>query len=151
MTIRSRYDRLVLRRIALRAVSSFRRNIMSAEARCQANRGINAAVFRKQKKYCDSFRFLQLFCVHFCWDGSGFMASGSSVQARMSASTFSFSMYLFASAIIFSLSLGITMPFSKLGYISFPNRDIIFSLSPLQVTSSGGEVHLPYPEYPSSL
>lgn len=43
------------------------------------------------------------------------------------------------------------MPFSKLGYISFPNRDIIFSLSPLQVTSSGGEVHLPYPEYPSSL
>ena len=62
-----------------------------------------------------------------------------------------FSMYLFASAIIFSLSLGITMPFSKLGYISFPNRDIIFSLSPLQVTSSGGEVHLPYPEYPSSL
>ena len=82
---------------------------------------------------------------------SGFMASGSSVQARMSASTFSFSMYLFASAIIFSLSLGITMPFSKLGYISFPNRDIIFSLSPLQVTSSGGEVHLPYPEYPSSL
>lgn len=36
-------------------------------------------------------------------------------------------------------------------YISFPNRDIIFSLSPLQVTSSGGEVHLPYPEYPSSL
>lgn len=72
------------------------------------------------------------------------MASGSSVQARMSASTFSFSMYLFASAIIFSLSLGITMPFSKLGYISFPNRDIIFSLSPLQVTSSGGEVHLPY-------
>ncbi len=30
------------------------------------------------------------------------------------------------------------MPFSKLGYISFPNRDIIFSLSPLQVTSSGG-------------
>src|SRR5574344_1647704 len=56
------------------------------------------------------------------------MGSGSSVQARMSASTFSFSMYLFASAIIFSLSLGITMPFSKLGYISFPNRDIIFSL-----------------------
>lgn len=43
---------------------------MSAEARCQANRGINAAVFRKQKKYYDSFRFLQLLCVHFCWDGS---------------------------------------------------------------------------------
>ena len=43
---------------------------MSAEARCQANRGINAAVFRKQKKEYDSFRFLKLFCVHFCWDGT---------------------------------------------------------------------------------
>lgn len=40
-----------------KAVSSFRRNIMSAEAHCQVNRGINAAIFRKPKKYCDSFRF----------------------------------------------------------------------------------------------
>ena len=68
--MRSRYDRLVLRRIALRAVSSFRRIIMSEEARCQANRGINAAVFQKQKKDYDSFRFLKLLCVHFGWDGT---------------------------------------------------------------------------------
>ena len=34
------------------------------------NRGINAAGFRKQKKDYDSFRFLMLFCVHFCWDGT---------------------------------------------------------------------------------
>ena len=43
---------------------------MPAEARCQANRGINAVGFRKPTKYCDSFRFLKLFCVHFSWDGT---------------------------------------------------------------------------------
>ena len=43
---------------------------MPAEARCQANRGINAVGFRKLTKYCDSFRFLKLFCVHFCWEGT---------------------------------------------------------------------------------
>ena len=57
-------------RIALWAVSSFRRNIMSAEARCQVNRGINALIFCKLEKDCDSFRFLKLFCVHFCWEGT---------------------------------------------------------------------------------
>ena len=43
---------------------------MPAEARCQANRGINVVGFRKLTKYCDSFRFLKLFCVHFCWEGT---------------------------------------------------------------------------------
>lgn len=43
---------------------------MPAEARCQANRGINAVGFRKPTKFCDSFRFLKLFCVHFSWDGT---------------------------------------------------------------------------------
>ena len=40
------------------------------EARCQANRGINAVGFSKLTKYCDSFRFLKLFCVHFCREGT---------------------------------------------------------------------------------
>ena len=44
--------------------------IMPAEAYCQADRGINAVGFRKSTKYCDSFRFLKLFCVHFCWEGT---------------------------------------------------------------------------------
>jgi len=43
---------------------------MPAEARCQANRGINAVGFRKLTKYCDSFRFLKLFCVYFYWEGT---------------------------------------------------------------------------------
>ncbi len=43
---------------------------MSAEARCQANRGINAVGFSKLTKYCDSFRFLELFCVYFYWEGT---------------------------------------------------------------------------------
>ena len=31
----------------------------------------NKAVdFSKLTKYCDSFRFLKLFCVHFCWEGA---------------------------------------------------------------------------------
>ena len=31
----------------------------------------NKAVdFSKLTKYCDSFRFLKLFCVHFCWEGT---------------------------------------------------------------------------------
>ena len=34
---------------------------MPVEARCQANRGINAVGFSKLTKYCDSFRFLKLF------------------------------------------------------------------------------------------
>ena len=50
--------------------SFFRRYIMPAEAHCQANRGINAVGFSKLTKYCDSFRFLKLFCVHFCWEGT---------------------------------------------------------------------------------
>ena len=58
---------------------------MSAEARCQANRGINAAVFRKQKKYYDSFRFLQLLCVHFCWDGSQQGIFTTSTKERLEA------------------------------------------------------------------
>ena len=33
----------------------------------------NKAVdFSKLTKYCDSFRFLKLFYVHFCWEGTGF-------------------------------------------------------------------------------
>ena len=48
--------------------SFFRRYIMPAEARCQANRGINAVGFSKLTKYCDSFRFFKLFCVYFYWD-----------------------------------------------------------------------------------
>ena len=33
----------------------------------------NKAVdFSKLTKYCDSFRFLKLFCVHFCWEGTPF-------------------------------------------------------------------------------
>ncbi len=43
---------------------------MPAEARCQANRGINAVGFSKLTKYCDSFRFLKLFCVYFYWEGT---------------------------------------------------------------------------------
>ena len=46
---------------------------MPAEARCQANRGINAVGFSKLTKYCDSFRFLKLFCVYFRWEGAPFV------------------------------------------------------------------------------
>lgn len=52
------------------ATSFFRRCIIPAEAHCQANHGINAVGLRKLTKYCDSFRFLELFCVYFYWDGT---------------------------------------------------------------------------------
>lgn len=42
----------------------------AGRGRPQANRGINAVDFSKLTKYCDSFRFLKLFCVHFCWEGT---------------------------------------------------------------------------------
>ena len=42
---------------------------MPAEARCQANRGINAVGFSKLTKYCDSFRFLKLFLCLFLLGG----------------------------------------------------------------------------------
>ena len=51
------------------ATSFFRRCIIPA-THCQANRGINAVGLRKLTKYCDSFRFLELFCVYFYWDGT---------------------------------------------------------------------------------
>ena len=66
----NRYDRLVPGRIALGLLRSFAGTSWPAEARCQANRGINAVGFSKLTKYCDSFRFLKLFCVHFCWEGT---------------------------------------------------------------------------------
>ena len=52
------------------AGASYRQCIMPAEVHCQANRGINAVGLRKLTKYCDSFRFLELFCVYFYWDGT---------------------------------------------------------------------------------
>ncbi len=67
--------------------SFFRRYIMPAEARCQANRGINAVGFSKLTKYCDSFRFLKLFCVHFCWEGTC-LAFG--VHVKMLTALFNF-------------------------------------------------------------
>ena len=60
---------------------------MPAEARCQANRGINAVGFSKLTKYCDSFRFLKLFCVHFSWAGTlkraGFQPGATDRQNRI--------------------------------------------------------------------
>ena len=66
----SRYYRLVPGRIALGLLRSFAGTSWTAEAHCQANRGINAVGFSKLTKYCDSFRFLKLFCVHFCREGT---------------------------------------------------------------------------------
>ena len=65
-----RYDRLVPRRIAHGQFRFFAYIIMPTEAYCQADHGINAVGFRKSTKYCDSFRFLKLFCVHFSWEGT---------------------------------------------------------------------------------
>ena len=42
---------------------------MPAEARCQANHGINAVGFRKLTKYCDSFRFFGAFLCPFFLGG----------------------------------------------------------------------------------
>ena len=42
----------------------------AGRGRPQANRGINAVGFSKLTKYCDSFRFLKLFCVYFYWEGT---------------------------------------------------------------------------------
>ena len=67
-----RYDRLVPRRITHGQFRFFAYIIMPAETYCQADHGINAVGFRKSTKYCDSFRFLKLFCVHFCWEGALF-------------------------------------------------------------------------------
>ena len=62
------------------ATSFFRRYIIPAEANCQANRGINAVDLRKLTKYCDSFRFLELFCVYFYWDGTQMVCIDSVVE-----------------------------------------------------------------------
>lgn len=83
----SRYDRLVPGRIALGLLRSFAGTPWPAEARCQANRGINAVGFSKLTKYCDSFRFLKLFCVHFCWEGTC-LAFG--VHVKMLTALFNF-------------------------------------------------------------
>ena len=61
---------------------------MPAEARCQANRGINAVGFRKPTKYCDSFRFLKLFCVHFSWDGTPSLTSDAITEYLFFVSSF---------------------------------------------------------------
>ena len=52
-----------------------------------SNRGINAVGFSKLTKYCDSFRFLKLFCVHFCWEGTC-LAFG--VHVKMLTALFNF-------------------------------------------------------------
>ena len=67
------------------ATSFFRRCIIPAEAHCQANRGINAVGLRKLTKYCDSFRFLELFCVYFYWDGTVLHLSDISTRDCISA------------------------------------------------------------------
>lgn len=61
--MRSRYDRLVPRRTALQAVSFFRQNIVSAEARCQVNRGINATGCEKSNEF---LRFIPFFKAFWC-------------------------------------------------------------------------------------
>ena len=63
LEMRSRYDRLVPGRTALGAASFFRRIIISAEARCQVNRGINADVFAKIKEL---LRFIPFFKAFLC-------------------------------------------------------------------------------------
>lgn len=66
----SRYDRLVPGRTALGAASFFRPSIVSAEARCQVNRGINADVFAKTKEW---LRFIPFFVAFYClffWEGT---------------------------------------------------------------------------------
>ena len=63
LTMRSRYDRLVPGRTALGTASPFCRNIMSAEACPQANRGINATTSTKTKEL---LRFIPFFVAFYC-------------------------------------------------------------------------------------
>ena len=65
----SRYDRLVPGRIVLGLLRSFAGT--SCRQRSPASKPWNKAVdFSKLTKYCDSFRFLKLFCVYFYWEGT---------------------------------------------------------------------------------
>ena len=71
--MRSRYDRLVPGRTALGAASFFRRIIISAEARCQVNRGINADVFAKTKELLRFIPFFKAILCLFLLGGHNFL------------------------------------------------------------------------------
>lgn len=61
----SRYDRLVLERIAFDCFSLSRAD-HAAEAHCQVNRGINTIVFQKSVRDCNSEAGLsQFLCKNF--------------------------------------------------------------------------------------
>ena len=107
--------------IALGLLRSFAGTSWPAESRCQANRGINAVGFSKLTKYCDSFRFLKLFCVHFCWEGTLLKQNALSYSPPLFVIAVSHSI-IFGSYILSVMTLYIVLSAASIRQLHFVNN-----------------------------